>query len=141
MQTQENGARQIRAYAIISKGDTPTVLEGNKYLVPSKSSDKGYTINASGLWSCECKDYQNRKQDCKHILAVRIWLELREKMAGRGISLDAPELKEEADALEALVSLGYSPREAREALAQIPSEIVSVEKKVKEVLKKMGGRK
>ena len=73
--------------------------------------------------------------------AEKIVLELKEKMSGRGVTVDAPELKEEADALEALVSLGYSQKEAREALAQIPSEIVSVEKKVKEVLKKMGGRK
>lgn len=72
--------------------------------------------------------------------AEKIVLELKEKMAGRGVTVEAPELKEEADALEALVSLGYSPREAREALAQIPSEIVSVEKRVKEVLKKMGKR-
>ena len=72
--------------------------------------------------------------------AEKIVLELREKMAGRGISVEAPELKEEADALEALVSLGYSQREAREALAQVPSEIVSVEKKVKEVLKRIGKR-
>ena len=73
--------------------------------------------------------------------AEKIVLELKEKMSGRGVTVDAPELKEEADALEALVSLGYSQKEAREALAQIPVGIVSVEKKVKEVLKKMGGRK
>lgn len=72
--------------------------------------------------------------------AEKIVLELKEKMAGRGVTVEAPELKEEADALEALVSLGYSPREAREALAQVSSEIISVEKRVKEVLKKMGKR-
>lgn len=73
--------------------------------------------------------------------AEKIVLELKEKMAGRGISVDAPELKEEADTLEALISLGYSQREAREALAQVPSDVTSVEKRVKEVLKKMGGEK
>ena len=73
--------------------------------------------------------------------AEKIVLELKEKMSGRGVTVDAPELKEEADALEALVSLGYSQKEAREALAQVPAEISSVEKRVKEVLKKIGGRK
>lgn len=73
--------------------------------------------------------------------AEKIVLELKEKMAGRGVTVEAPELKEEADALEALVSLGYSPREAREALAQVPAEITSVEKRVGEVLKKMGRKK
>lgn len=80
MQTQENDARQIRAYAIISKGDSPIEIEENKFLIPSQSSEKNYTVFASGLWSCECKDYEFRKQDCKHILAVKTWLSLREKI-------------------------------------------------------------
>ena len=73
--------------------------------------------------------------------AEKIVLELKEKMAGKGVLVEAPELKDEADALEALVSLGYSQREAREALVQVPPEITSVEKRVKEALKKFGGRK
>ena len=72
--------------------------------------------------------------------AEKIVLELKDKMAGRGVSVDAPELKDEADALEALISLGYSQREAREALARVPEEIKSVEKRVKEALKNLGGR-
>ena len=62
-------------------------------------------------------------------------------MAGKGIEVDAPELKEEADALEALVSLGYSQREAREALQTVPREIASAEKRVKEALKKLGRKR
>lgn len=74
--------------------------------------------------------------------AEKIVLELKEKMAGRGVLVEAPELKEEADVLEALISLGYSQREAREALASVPQEIKSVEKRVVEALKKLGsGRK
>lgn len=69
--------------------------------------------------------------------AEKIVLELREKMAGRGVAYDAPELKEEADALEALMSLGYSPRDAREALAHV-SQDLPVEKRIKESLKKLG---
>lgn len=71
--------------------------------------------------------------------AEKIVLELRDKFAGRGVlSVDAAELKEEADALDALVSLGYSQREAREALQLVPKEIVSAEKRLKEALKKLG---
>lgn len=72
--------------------------------------------------------------------AEKIVVELKEKMAGRGITVEAPELKEEADALDALVSLGYSQREAREALAAIPQKITSAEKRIKEALKKIGNR-
>lgn len=71
-------------------------------------------------------------------IAEKVVLELREKMAGRGTAVDAPELKAEADALDALVSLGYSPREAREALAAVPAEITRVERRVGEALKKIG---
>lgn len=70
--------------------------------------------------------------------AEKIVVELKEKMAGRGIMVEAPELKEEAEALEALVALGYSQKEAREALRQAPQEIKSVEKRVKEALKRLG---
>lgn len=72
--------------------------------------------------------------------AEKIVLELKEKMAGKGAAVDAPELKEEADALEALISLGYSHRDAREALAGVPREIKSVEKRVGEALKRLGKR-
>ncbi len=72
--------------------------------------------------------------------AEKIVLELRDKMAGRGVIVDAPELKEEADALEALVSLGYSQSEARDALSHVPQEISGAERRVKEALKKVGGK-
>lgn len=71
-------------------------------------------------------------------IAEKIVLELRDKMAGKGINVEAPELKEEADALEALVSLGYSQREAREALQAVPREILGAEQRVKAALKKLG---
>ncbi len=69
--------------------------------------------------------------------AEKIVLELKEKMAGRGVTVEAPELKEEADALEALVALGYSQQEARAAFSEIPSGLVDAEKMVKEALKRL----
>ena len=73
--------------------------------------------------------------------AEKIVVELREKMAGKGVMVEAPELKEEADAVEALMSLGYTQREAREALQQVSGDIKSSEKRIKEALKKLGGAK
>ena len=70
--------------------------------------------------------------------AEKVVLELKEKMAGRGVIVEAPELQQEADALDALITLGYSQREAREALARVPSEIASAEKRVREALKRLG---
>ena len=71
-------------------------------------------------------------------IAEKIVLELREKMAGRGIMVDAPELQSEADALDALMGLGYTQRDAREALNRVPQGITDVGKRVGEALKKLG---
>lgn len=71
--------------------------------------------------------------------AEKVILELREKMAGRGVStVGAPELKDEADAIDALVSLGYSQREAREALSAVPAEVRGASARVRESLKRLG---
>ena len=72
--------------------------------------------------------------------AEKIVLELKEKLAGRGVIVDAPELKDEADALEALVSLGYASRDARDALGEVAAEVRSVEKRIKEALRHLGKR-
>ena len=71
--------------------------------------------------------------------AEKIMVELREKF-GKAMAA-GPELKEEQDALEALESLGYSIREAREALHQVPETIQGTSQRVKEALKLLGGRK
>lgn len=73
-------------------------------------------------------------------MAQKIVLELKEKLSGRGVSIEAPELKEEADSLDVLVALGYSRREARDALSELSPEERGVEKRVKEALKKIGKR-
>ncbi len=73
--------------------------------------------------------------------AEKVVLELREKLAGRGVAVDAPELKDEADALDALVALGYSQREAREALAPVSSDVTGSEERVRAALKKLGQKK
>lgn len=70
-------------------------------------------------------------------MAEKIVLELREKMAGRGVTVDAPELKSEADALEALMALGYTQRDAREALNMVSQEVTEVGERVRAALKKM----
>ena len=71
--------------------------------------------------------------------AEKIVLELKDKMLGKGVSsLNAPELKEEADAMDALVQLGYSQREARDALQIVSKEIVGAEKRVRAALTQLG---
>ena len=66
--------------------------------------------------------------------AEKIVLELRDKLA---VSKDdkRTDLRSEGDALEALVSLGYSEREARNALKQVPKKIEGAAERVKQALK------
>lgn len=70
--------------------------------------------------------------------AEKIVLELKDKMSGRGASIDAPELKDDADALDALISLGYSREEARRALLATPHGAEGIEKRVTAALKILG---
>ena len=73
--------------------------------------------------------------------AEKVVLELQDKMAGKGMTIEAPDLKDEADALDALVALGYSQREARDALTGVTAQGLSLEKRVSEALKQLGGKK
>ena len=66
--------------------------------------------------------------------AEKIVLELKDKLKmtkeDRGVNM-----RSEGDALEALVSLGYSERDVREALKRVPKEIEGASERVKAALK------
>jgi Holliday junction resolvasome RuvABC DNA-binding subunit len=49
-------------------------------------------------------------------------------------------MRSEGDALEALVSLGYSERDSREALKRVPKEIEGASERVKAALKLLATR-
>lgn len=66
--------------------------------------------------------------------AEKIVLELRGKLVAEKGDKRA-DFRTEGDALEALVSLGYSERDARDALKHVPKEAVSTEARVKAALK------
>ena len=66
--------------------------------------------------------------------AEKIVLELRDKLVTTADDKRS-DLRSEGDAMEALVSLGYSERDAREALKQVPKEIEGTSERVKHALK------
>lgn len=86
------------------------------------SNDTSYLTNVSGI---------GKKT------AEKIILELRDKM---GVIADdgTSGRKEEKDALEALISLGYSARDAREALQETPNEAGGTNEKIRAALKVLG---
>jgi len=72
--------RVVRGYAIISKGDTPKKIAKETFEVPSQNGNGKYTITKNGRWECNCPDFQNRFKDCKHIHAVKFFLDLQKKV-------------------------------------------------------------
>ncbi|MDO8728931.1 MAG: Holliday junction branch migration protein RuvA [bacterium] len=69
--------------------------------------------------------------------AEKIVLELKNKLkiTKEDTSTSSAQVRAEGDALEALVSLGYSERDAREALKRIPKETEGASERVKAALK------
>ncbi|MDP3875323.1 MAG: Holliday junction branch migration protein RuvA [bacterium] len=69
--------------------------------------------------------------------AEKIVLELKDKLkiTKEDTSTSSVQVRAEGDALEALVSLGYSERDAREALKRVPKETEGASERVKAALK------
>jgi putative transposase len=58
-----------------------TQRNAHSFLVPSQSSNKQYEVDVSSQEdSCTCPDHTYRKTQCKHIVAVKLWLALKEKL-------------------------------------------------------------
>jgi len=73
---REQKARELASNARITRGN-------GCWLVPSQSgSGARYKVEVDGLIpTCTCKDFELREKECKHILAVRLFIE-QEKKAG-----------------------------------------------------------
>jgi Holliday junction DNA helicase RuvA len=70
--------------------------------------------------------------------AQKIILELKDKLGGHEGQRKGGALQEEHDAIEGLAALGYSTREARDALHLVPATIIGPAARIKEALKKLG---
>jgi len=80
-------------------------------------------------------DYLTKVSGIGKKTAQRVVIELRDKLgAGSG----GEELGEDEDVLHALQALGYSVKEARDAIHALPSDIQGAEGRIKEALKRMG---
>ncbi len=70
--------------------------------------------------------------------AQKIILELRDKVGSIGNNVPHGALREEHDAIEGLVALGYAEREAREMLKNVPVDIQGTSARIKYALKHLG---
>ncbi len=71
-------------------------------------------------------------------IAEKIVLELRDKI---GAIDSGKDLDQEAEAVLAMEALGYSNKEAREALKRVPAEITDTSEKLKSALKNLNTKK
>jgi Holliday junction DNA helicase RuvA len=72
--------------------------------------------------------------------AQRLILELKTKVMASG-AMAATELGSESEAMDALVALGYSQYQARDAVRQVSEKAKTAEEKIKEALKILGSKK
>ena len=82
--------RIVRGYAIISKGDTPKQIGKETFTIPSQSGNGNYTVSKNGIWRCTCPDYESRKLDCKHINAVKFYLDFQKKLKQTDLEIEQP---------------------------------------------------
>jgi holliday junction DNA helicase RuvA len=74
-------------------------------------------------------------------MAEKIIVELRDKLGGANMSDSVrSELAADSDVLDALVSMGYSQRDVREAVQKIPADISGTKERLSEALKMLGTR-
>src|SRR5712691_1405146 len=84
MDARQQKAEQLAANAKITRGN-------GYFLVPSQSGGSKHKVMIDGLFpSCSCKDFELREIACKHILAVRLWVEQEKATAEGGVSAPAP---------------------------------------------------
>ncbi len=73
--------------------------------------------------------------------AEKVVLELRDKLRAHADMKETPGvLRAESDVVEALKSLGYSQNEARDALKEVPADVVGTNARIREALKILGGK-
>ena len=71
--------------------------------------------------------------------AEKVVLELRDKLRAHVDMKETPHaLRAESDVIEALKSLGYTQNESRDALKEVPAEVVGTNARIREALKILG---
>ena len=78
----EQDPRQHRGMEILSKDGQIKRRSSTRYLVRSQSGNTWYNVLNRGLgWTCTCPDFYYREIKCKHIWAVELSNQLRERVA------------------------------------------------------------
>jgi hypothetical protein len=83
------GTRQQKAQELAGRARIEFV--DGCYLIPSQSHGGTYTVLLDGSTAvCECPDYELREEDCKHILAARLWRQRQDDGIGQNPADNTP---------------------------------------------------
>jgi transposase-like protein len=75
-----------RGRFLIDNGITPKVKEESVFTIPSQFKKDKYTIaETPDGFECSCADYKFRQRECKHIHALRYWIDYRQYLTKEGI--------------------------------------------------------
>jgi len=83
--------RMAKAYSILENGNMPMSVSKETFIIPSQSGKGKYKVTSKNSWSCTCPDFKYRKLECKHILSIKLWMKLKQKIS----SEDTLELENE----------------------------------------------
>lgn len=76
-------ARKARGMILLENGFEPKEIKRHTWVVPSQTGNGTYTVHYAYephiQWTCTCKDFELRQLPCKHIAAVQIWKNLKER--------------------------------------------------------------
>jgi len=74
-------ARKARGIILLEEGFKPSEVNPHTWIISSQKGNGSYTIihGEHNRWSCTCKDFELKGIPCKHIYAVRIWRNFKEK--------------------------------------------------------------
>ncbi|QJW98754.1 SWIM zinc finger family protein [Frigoriglobus tundricola] len=62
--------RELKALELAARAKI--AFDGSAWVVPSQSANGVYRVTIGSEPSCECDDFQLRKQACKHVIAARL---------------------------------------------------------------------
>ncbi len=94
---QRTTQRQVKALTIVGQSNQIKRINSTNYKVKSQSSDFWYDVTRvpqESKWNCSCPDHIFRNLDCKHIQAVLISKELRNKIV---TNTDVKEIETESE--------------------------------------------
>ena len=83
--------RKARGMILLEEGIEPTQLDHKTWIIPSQSGNGTYTVKyhlqPNRHWTCTCPDFEHRGVPCKHIHAVKVWSNLKDKFEQIGLKI------------------------------------------------------